>query len=256
MDDYSEKQLIDETTRWGFQFYKRIRLEAYQVQVTAQQNITEYPGLVAISKESAVKYSKISRKSSTHKDWRLMVWESIELALLNLIINGFVELTAFTDRKFYLKGFIEYNSRGYYLTVSKAYSGQDYLSSCIVKAIKTVEEKYPRKMDLSLFATQLVDEQIGTREYNYPERDFLAVFLNGYDDDAPLICQNYSQFLGECSRFEVVFIAKQKPELMTAYDDLSKIYTTLREESKYFDEYSTKFRRLISGELRGRTPSD
>jgi len=256
MDNYSEKQLINETTRWGFQFYKRIRLEEYQVQITAQQNITKYPGLVAISKEHYIKYSKISRKSNTHTDWRPMVWESIESALLNLIINGFVELSTFKDRKFYLSGFIEYNSGGYYLTTSKAYSGPDYLSSCIVKSIKAVEEEYPLKKDLSLFITHLIDSQIGTRDYNYPTRDFLAVFLKGYDNDAPLSFQNHSQFLGEYSRFEVVFTAKQKTELMAAYDNLSKISAILRQQSKHFNEYSNQLRQWIRAEFNGRLPSD
>jgi len=256
MDKYSENQLIDEATRWGFQFYKRIRLEEYQVQITAEQDITKYPGLVAISTESAIKYTVISRKSCTHKNWVPMILDSIELALLNLIINGYIELTFFIDRKFYLNGLFEYNYKGYYLTVSKAYTRKDYLSSCIIRSIKATEVEYPRKKDLSLFVEHLIAWQIGIKEDHLAPKEFFAVFLNGYSDDAPVKFQNHKQFLGKYSRFEVVFTPKQKAPLVVAYENLSKVSTSLKLQSKHFNEYSTKLRRLVQGEFTGRLPSD
>ncbi len=256
MDDYSNKPLIDEATLIGVQFYKRVRLEEYQVQVTAQQNITEYPGLVVISKEPAIRYNLISPKTTTHKDWSTMILKSVELALLNLIINGFVELTFFTDKKLYINGLVKYDYSGYYLTVSKAYSGKDYLSSCIIKSIKATEIEYPRKKDLSLFIEHLVGGQIGSDPDHLAAKEFFAVSFAGYSEDTPFSFQDRKQFLGKYTRFEIVFTPKQKAKLVVAYENLSAISISLKQQSTHFSEYNRKIRRHIQGEFSGRLPGD
>ena len=112
------------------------------------------------------------------------------------------------------------------------------------------------KKNLSLFVTQLIDEQIGIEDYHRPERQFLATFLNSYNDNAPLAFQNHSIFLGEYSRFEAVFTPNQKTELIAAYYDLSQISATLKRESKHFKEYSIKLHRHIRADFHGRLPGD
>ncbi len=256
MGNYSNKQLIDETTRWGFKFYRRVRLEEHQVQVTAQPNITDYPGLTPLSIQNDIRYNLISRKSTTHKDWTTMVLESVEFALLNLIINGFVELTFFKDKKLYLNGFLEYPYSGYYLTVAKAYSGKDYLSSCIVQSIKATEIQHPRKKNLFLFIEYLAARQIGIDEDHLAAKEFFAVSFAGYPDDAPFTFQDRKQFLGKYTRFEIIFTPKQKAKLIVAYDNLSTISTVLKQQSTHFSEYSRKIRRYIQGEFTARLPGD
>lgn len=256
MNNYPNLQLIDATILWGIRVYERVRLEEYQVQITAQQNITEYPGLTPLSIQNDIRYNLISKKTTTHRDWTTMILEGFEFALLNLIINGFVELTFFTDKKFYVNGFIQYNYNGYYLTVSKAYSGKDYLSSCIINSIKATEIKYPRKKNLSLFIKHLVDSQIGIDEDHLAAKELFAVSFAGYPDDAPFSFQDRKQFLGRYTRFEIVFTPEQKTKLVVAYENLSHITTSLKQQSKHFSEYSRKIRQHIQSEFSARFPSD
>ncbi len=126
-ENHVEKQAIDQTNFGRFKFYKRVRLEEYQVQVTAQQNITDYPGLLVVSKENAIRYKKMSQAFSTNTNWERVLQKSIELTLLDLIIRGVVELSIFIDKKSYFGGLVKREYIGFYLTASKVYSGKDYL---------------------------------------------------------------------------------------------------------------------------------
>jgi len=47
----NKERIINQTKFLGIEFYKRIRLEEHEIQINAQENITEYPGLLAIGNE-------------------------------------------------------------------------------------------------------------------------------------------------------------------------------------------------------------
>ena len=144
MSNY-DKQSIHEVNFLGFKLYERIRLEEHQIEIVAQKNISEYTGLLTLSKEPEIKYSSLS---ASYVDWKIIAHQTIELTLIDLIINEFVELIAFTDEKHYVSGLIKHEYKNYRFAAKKDYSGSDYLSGHIVQSIKDTEEKDGKKANL------------------------------------------------------------------------------------------------------------
>ncbi len=247
----SGEHIIQQTKFLGIEFYKRTCLEEHEVQINARQNITEYPGLLAIGNEPEIKYSSLSLGPT---DWSTITYRSIELTLLDLIINEFVELTIFTDKKSYANELINFNRFNYYLIAKKTYDGHDQLSSRIVHSVKYVEKERGQKPTLSNIIKHLIDGHIGTDYYKHPQKEFLKILLSSYRAKLNWITlQSHYRFLGMYSRHEIIIEPKQKAKLMAAYEVLQNISTTLKQESKAFYLYSDKFYEIIKSDFHRRT---
>ncbi len=247
----NKEHIIQQTTFLGINLYKRTRLEEHEIQINAQQNIAEYPGLLAIGNEPEIKYSSLS---SGHMDWRGIVYHSLELALLDLIINEFVELTVFTDKKSYASELINLNRINYYLVVKKTYEGNDHLASRIIWSVKYVEKERNEKATLANVIRHLIDGCIGTDHYKHPQKEFLEILLRTYTSKLNwLTLQSDSRLLGMYSQYEIIIEPKQKAKLKAAYEVLHDISTTLKQESRAFYLYSDKFYEIIKSDFHRRT---
>jgi len=247
----SHEKIIRQIKFLGIEFYKRTRTEEHEIQINAQQNITEYPGLLAIGNEPEIKYSSLS---SGGMDWGAIVHRSFELALLDLIINEFVELTVFTDIEYFANELIHSNHTNYHLTVKKTYKGDDYLASRIIWSVKYVEKERKEKSTLENVIRHLIDGCIGSDYYNLPQKEFLEILLSTYRTKVNwLTLQHDSKLLGMYSKYEVIIQPKQKAKLRAAYEALYDISTILKEESRAFYLYSNKLYEIIQSDFHSRT---
>jgi len=247
----NKEQIIHQTKFLGVEFYKRTRVEEHEIQINAQQNITEYPGLLAIGNEPEIKYSSLS---SGHMDWGSIVRHSLELVFLDLIINEFIELTVFTDKEYFFNKLAYSDHINYYLMAKKAYKGNDYLASRIIWSVKYVEKERKEKATLANVIRHLIDGCIGTDYYNHPQKEFLENLLSTYRTKVNwLTFQNDSRLLGMYSKYEVIIEPKQKAKLIAAYGALYDISTILKEESRAFYLYSDKLYEIIKSDFHRRT---
>jgi|GEM_PF-2244354 len=240
VNDHSEKQLIDKVTPLGFPFYKRIRLEEQEVRITAPQNITEFPGLQAIVQTSF--------EQTSGMDWGIIANETIELTLLDLIINDFVELITFTDNEFFLGKLLKREYRNCHFAIKNEYSGQDILSVSLIKSIKYIEQHVGQKADLQTVIAHLLDEYLGTDiKHEYPHKVFVLQLLKQYSQHHIWI--TFDIYPNNSNTQRLTIIPQWKNELKRAYEILSDISWTLRNESEIFHLYNNELYDIITSEF-------
>lgn len=245
VNDRSEQQLIDEVTPFGFPFYRRIRLEEQEVQITAHQNITEYPGLQAITQTSFEQISGV--------DWVIIANESIILTLLDLIINDFVELITFTDKEFFLGKLIKQEYRNCRFAIKNEYSGQDILSISIIKSIKYAEQQIPQKADLRAVIAHLLNEYLGIDiKHKQPHQVFIRQLLKEYSQHHTWITLDVYPTISNHPKLTI--IPQWQDEFKRAYEILSDISWTLRNESEIFHLYINELYDIMESEFWQRLP--
>lgn len=248
----TNKQIIHELSLGSFKLYERTRLEEYEIEISAQQNITEYPGLLAISKAPEIKSGLFSADDI---DWDILVFKTIELTLFQLIINGFVELVSFNDIKSYVNGLYKQEYENYRLAVKKSYSGKDYLSGHIVQSIKDIEEKEGKKADLQKVIHYLFDGHLGNTQ-SYPQRKLAESILLPYHTKYDwLNLERRPRLLGMYKQLEIIIAPKKRAELAADFKTLSNILITLKKESKAFSLYSDKLYDIVNSDLNERIPN-
>jgi len=227
----SREQVIHQIKVFGIEVYKRTRLEEHTVQVTAQQNITEYPGLLAVGKDFFVH----SPLSSPGPNWVALAHRTIELTLLDLIINEFIELIVFMDTKFYLYDLFRNEYQNYRLTTQHRYEGNDNLSASIIKSIQHINQHKRQKADLKAVIEHLLDEYLGANHaHSQPQKAFILELIQRYNWDYSWIT------------------LKVDPRVFFQSHDIS---VTLKRGSKTFHLYTNEFYRIIQSEFQRRKPS-
>jgi len=238
----SEQQIIDETKIRNFHLYRRIRLEEYEVQITAQQNITEYPGLLVAGQT----YFSDSLLSSG-PDWVVTAYQIIELTLLDLIINDFIELIAFTDREFFLGKIFRRRYKNYRFAIKNTYSGEDNLAACIIKSIRETERHMRSKTDLEAIIICLLDEYLGTEVLELPPKVFITELLTEYSHNYSWITLTIYQNKSNYPKLDITL--EKQNEFERAYEILSDIYETLRYESDTFYLYTEQLYTILESEF-------
>ncbi len=239
------ENIIQQTKFLGINLYKRIRLEEYEIQVSGPQRITEYPGLVSCTLHHPFSSEKIGFNTR----------RSIELTLLSLIIDDVIELVIFTDTKYYLGTVFEYEHKDYRLAVKREYMGKDFLAQSIFDAVKFVEKSAGKKANLKAVVRHLITQYLARvfRPHS-AQGAFMISLLRKYNKYSWLKLRVYK---GATNReeFELRIDKKQREELRNAYQILSDIAGTLKNNNKAFFVYSFKFHKIIYDEFMRRSSS-
>lgn len=239
----SHQQIIDETKFRGFHLYKRVRIEAYEVQIAAPPNITEYPGLLVAGQASFTH----SQLSSSRPDWVSIAHQIIELTLLDLIINDFIELIAFTDREFFLGKLFRRTYKNYRLAIKDRYSGEDNLAACIIKSIQYTESCMDSKADLEAVIMCLLDEYLGVTTHEFPPKVFVTELLAQYSHKHSWITLTIYQNTTNYPKLNITL--EKQHEFKHAYAVVSDISETLRYESDTFYLYSEQLYTILESEF-------
>lgn len=252
MSDYSNKQLIEETTLWGIDFYKRTRVEEHEIQINAQQNITEFPGMVVAGKEPLTNSSFTAPGS----DWTKIAKQTIELTLLNLIINDFIELVVFRDAKTYLNNIFIFEYEDYHLSVKNKYSGKDYLSKSIFQSVRAIERRMKKKALLQDVIDSLIEKHLYRSEpYKQPQKSFVFELIKRYTPDHSWMTSEFrTVFFRE--KIELDIIPKKQEEFKNAHKTFAEIRKILRQESPAFRKYIYKLNEMIEAEFAKRKSSN
>jgi len=245
----NREQIIHQTKFLGIEFYKRTRIEEHEVQVTARQNITEYPGLLAISERLPL--------SAPNPSWAMMAHRSIELTILNLIINDFVELVIFTDTKHYLDDLFKQEYKNYRLAIKNEYSGEDVLSRSIFNSIKFVEKDRHKKANIKGVIRHLLDIYLDEFVvYEHPQKVFIIELLLRYSQKYSWLALKSGEKVLSKSQIELDIISPKKEELKTAHQILFDILVAIKSQSHVFALHTKEFYKIIHAEFKRREPSD
>jgi len=239
------KHIIHQTNFLGIEFYKRTRLEEHEIQINAQQNITEHPGMVVAGKEPLINSSFTELGSN----WANIARQTIELTLLELIINDFIELVFFQDAKTYLYDTFIFDYKNYRLAIKNRYSGKDYLSKSILQSVKAVERGLKEKAVLEDVIGNLIEQYLYRNQpYKQPQRSFIFELISKYTHgNSWMTSEIRTVFFRE--RIELKIIQKKQEEFKNAYKTLTQIREILREESPAFRRYTYKLNKIIDAQF-------
>jgi len=244
----THEEIIRQVKFLGIELYKRTRIEEHEIQVNAQQNIARYPGLLVAS--ASIPFS------SPSPSWVMMAHRSIELTLLSLIINDFIELVIFTDTKSYLDDLFAHQYKNYRLAVKNQYSGDDILSQSIFNSVKHVEEKRNKKADVKTVVRYLLDvylDENGT--HKRPQKAFVAILLKRYDRKHQWLTIKIRKNVLFPSKIELNITDQKQKELYEAYQTLYDILGIIKQQSHVFSLYTNEFYKIIHSEFARREPS-
>lgn len=243
------KHIIHQVKFLGIGFYKRIRLEEHEIQINAQQNIIELPGLMV-----AANYFSFS---SSKPNWETMAYQTIELTLLNLIINNSVELIIFTDTKHYLYGLFNAEYKNYRLVLKDKYLEQDILSQAIINAIKNAERDKGKKTDIKTVIQYLLDGYLDRdKTYKEPQKSFMAKLFRPYNYRHLWLTVEVPEGVTFQNQIKLYITQQKQAELWNSYQILSNISTLIKRESRVFRLYTNEFHKIIHSEFERRKPRD
>ncbi len=246
------KQIIHQTKFLGIDFYKRTRIEEHEVQINAQQNITEHPGMVIAGKVP------ITNSSFTElgSDWAKIAHHTIELTLLDLIINDFIELVLFKDTKSYLDNLIKNEYKNYRLAIKNKYSGKDWLSKSIFQSVKSIERSMEEKAHLRAVIESLLDKYLGGSDtFQFPQKSFVFELIKRYTpNNSWMISEVRTVFFRKRLKLEI--IPQKREEFKNAYKILAQIRKTLQQESPEFRRYTSELNEIIEAEFAKRKSSN
>jgi len=231
--------IIQQTKFLGINLYKRTRLEEYEILVSGPQRITEYPGLMGCALHHPFSSDNVGFNTR----------RIIELTLLSLIIDDVIELVIFTDKKYYLGNIFRNEYKDYRLAVKSEYFGKDFLEQSIFNAVKFVEQNGGKKANLKAVLRHLIGQYIG-RFYkpHSAQGAFMIALLGKYSKYSWLKLRVYKG-VTDREEFELRIDEKQREELKNAYQTLSNIAGTLKDNNKAFFVYSFKFHKIIYDEF-------
>ena len=243
------EQIIGQIKFLGIEFYKRTRLEEHEIQITARQNITKYPGLLVTS--TSIPFPAIN------PSWDMIAHQSIELTLLDLIINDFVELIVFTDTKHYLDDLITNEYKNYRLVIKNEYWGKDILSQSIINAIKYVERDKGKKADLKVFIKYLLDGYLDkNKTYVRPQKTFITALYRRYDRKHSWLTVVIEEYILYPSKVKLTITQQKQAQLKKAHKTLFDIVGVIKRESRIFSLYSDEFYKIIQSEFERREPNN
>lgn len=246
----NKEQVIHQTKLFGIEFYKRTHLEEHEIQVIARQNITQYPGLLILGKD---KYLR-SPLSKPNPIWSMLAYSIIELTILDLIINGFIELNVLTDKKSYLNNFFKHESKSHRLIIKNEYLGDDNLAACIIKSVKSAAQDIPEKSNLKVVFRHLLYEYLEkNKRHSRPQKTFITALLHRYNRDYAWVKLNTHSGVFQ-SKLELDIPDQKRNELENSYKILHNILVTLKRESRAFYWYSDEFHRIINSEFQRQKP--
>jgi len=241
----NREQIIHQTKLFGIEVYKRSRIEELEIQVTARQNIAEYPGLLVASHHLPF--------SSSNPSWEMMAHRSIELTLLNLIINELAELAIFTDTEHYLNNLIRREYKNYRLVIKNKYLGEDILSLSILNAIKSAEQNKSKKANLKIVIRHLLNEYFGEyKAYKRPQKEFIIKLFQEYSQKYPWMTLKVQERRFFQNQLELDMTQKKQEELKNAHQVLSDTSLILKRQSRVLFLYTNEFHRAIHLEFRRR----
>lgn len=245
----NKEQIIDQIKFLGIEFYKRTRIEEHEIQINAQQNITEYPGLLVLGKDSYLG----SSLSASNPTWSMLAYQTIELTILDLIINDFIELTVFTSKKCYLANSFKYKYKNYYLAIKNEYRGEDNLSKYLIKFIEYTTQDNHKKSNLRIIIRHLLYEYLGREKqpHKQAQKAFITALLHRYNQDCAWLKLN-THFGVLKKKHELDMPVQKRDELKNSYNRLSHISIVLRRESQAFYKYSNVLYTIINSEFQRR----
>ncbi len=245
------EHIIEQIKFLGIEFYKRTRLEEHTIQISAQQNITTHPGLLVVGKD----FFTHSPLSSPGPNWVALAYRTIELTLLDLIINEFIDLIVFTDTKFYLYDLFRNEYQNYRLITQHRYQGNDNLSASIIKSIQLTNQRKQQQADLKTVIRHLLDEYLGENHaHSQPHKAFIIELIQRYNWDYSWITLKIHPRVFFQSQSELAMPTEKREELKKAYTTLSDITVTLNRGNKAFHLYTNEFYRVIKSEFERRKP--
>lgn len=242
------EHIIQQTKFLGINLYKRTRIEEHEIQVIAQQNITKYSGLLVAS--AHLPFSPIN------PNWEMKAHSTLELALLDLIINDFVELIVFTDNKSYLSDLSMNEYKNYRLAIKNEYLGEDILPQSIIDAIKYAERNKGKRADLEAVIRYLLDGYLDrNKKHNNPEKAFITALFRRYDHKYSWVTLEVHDYILYPSKIELDITAQKQKELNKSHQILLDILNAIKKESRPFSLYTNIFYRVIYSEFERREPN-
>jgi len=240
----------------GINFYTRTRLYEKKMDFTPSKIHCDDIGLYIIGKDPDLEYNFVT--ITEKKEWNLIAADTINLAILNLVLSGTIEIHEFQDEKAYLFKLIKKKIVNYRLQIIDNSNNEDFLTNSILNATSKIANSGDKIKDLSKVISKLLDSYLGANsEYSRPEKHFIVEILKKYSKKHDwLKIVSKKKMLGIYKDHKIEINRIYIPRISMQHENLIDYHSAELQKSLDYRVFRGILREILYEDFQKRLPQD
>ncbi|WP_460219058.1 hypothetical protein [Psychroserpens sp. MEBiC05023] len=246
-------KILNSRRVFGFTLYKRVRIEETTLVFNSKKVHCDDIGLFIVGKYPKLEYNFVS--VFPKKEWKVIAFDTINLAILNLALTGTISIHSYKDEQSFLGGF-KYKSRGYYFKIEDIFTDEDLLTKAILNAINEVDKKDLTVINLRDVIPKFLNTFLDANNtYGRPEKQFIIELLKRYSrNNKWLTIEHKEKLLGIYRDYAIKIEPIYIPRIHMQHQELLDAYKSEAKYNRSYQLFRNKFREELNWDFKRRHP--
>ncbi len=247
--------IIQKNSVFGFNIYKRQRIAYEKIEFEIRDIHCDDIGLYVIGENPHLEFNYVNIFEK--RDWSKIAFETISLAILNLVLDQIIDIYEFEDKEYYLSGFHIRTIKGYHFKVLNSIKKDDLLSKDIFIKIKSVEKQIYVGDKLNKLIREILDIYLANGEFNRPQKRFVTEILKRYAKKLKwLKIEETTKLLGIYKDYKIDFNKIYIPRINMQHSDLKEAHKELFRDNPIYRRFTKKLKELLQNDFERRKPKN